>query len=639
MQFKYPELLWALLLLAIPIIIHLFQLRRFKKTPFTNVKFLKKIVSESRKSSVLKKWLILLTRLGIFACLILAFAQPFDANENALKPQETIIYLDNSFSMAAKLDNGTLLQNTVQEFIRSIPKSSSFTLMTNDQSFENVEIEDIQNELLNLSPSVNQLTLDQVLLRSASLFSNDPAAIKRTIVVSDFQERSGPLPENEFDSQVYFINQKVEDLINVSIDSVYISNTDSEVIELTTLLSSNTEIETHPISLYNEDELIAKTSASFGNDNKASVSFSVPKNEQITGKIVISDTGLTYDNEFYFTIENPKKIKVLTISDSDTNFLRRIYNQDEFDFTATPLSQINYSALEDYNLLILYELEEIPLGLGNSITSFTKNGGAFVVVPSANIDLSSYNRFSSAYFNTNYGQELIQQSAISTIAFEHPLFRNVFNKSVTNFQYPEVKSYYQLNSGGPKALSFQNGSAFLVGSENSYFFSSALRTDNSNFRNSPLVVPTFYNMGYFSLKLPKLYQTLGTYEELEIPISLSKDNILKVAKDDYDFIPRQISYPKKVQLAFDENPKENGIYEILNNEEALGKISFNYNRKESNLTYLDLSNVDNNRVFDSTFDFFDVIQKKNSIHEFWKWFAILALVFVVLESVLQRFLK
>ena len=42
MLFKHPELLWALLLLLIPIFIHLFQLRRFKKTPFTNVKILKK---------------------------------------------------------------------------------------------------------------------------------------------------------------------------------------------------------------------------------------------------------------------------------------------------------------------------------------------------------------------------------------------------------------------------------------------------------------------------------------------------------------------------------------------------------------------------------------------------------------------
>ena len=41
MQFKYPELLYALLLLIIPIIVHLFRLRRFEKVDFTNVKFSK----------------------------------------------------------------------------------------------------------------------------------------------------------------------------------------------------------------------------------------------------------------------------------------------------------------------------------------------------------------------------------------------------------------------------------------------------------------------------------------------------------------------------------------------------------------------------------------------------------------------
>ena len=76
MQFKYPELLWALLLLLIPIIIHLFQLRRFQKEAFTNVKLLKHIKLQTRKSSQLKKWLTLLTRLLLLACIIVAFTQP-----------------------------------------------------------------------------------------------------------------------------------------------------------------------------------------------------------------------------------------------------------------------------------------------------------------------------------------------------------------------------------------------------------------------------------------------------------------------------------------------------------------------------------------------------------------------------------
>jgi hypothetical protein len=57
--------------------VHLFQLRRFKKEYFTNVRFLKELSIQTRKSSQLKKWLLLLTRLLLLLCLILAFAQPF----------------------------------------------------------------------------------------------------------------------------------------------------------------------------------------------------------------------------------------------------------------------------------------------------------------------------------------------------------------------------------------------------------------------------------------------------------------------------------------------------------------------------------------------------------------------------------
>ena len=75
MQFKHPELLYALFLLIVPILIHLFQLRRFQKVQFTNVKFLKAVKLQTRKSSQLKKWLTLLTRMLLLACSIIAFAQ------------------------------------------------------------------------------------------------------------------------------------------------------------------------------------------------------------------------------------------------------------------------------------------------------------------------------------------------------------------------------------------------------------------------------------------------------------------------------------------------------------------------------------------------------------------------------------
>ena len=123
MQFKNPEILYALFLLLIPILIHLFQLRRFKKTLFSNVAFLEKIIQNTRKSSSLKKWLVLCTRILALGLLILAFAQPFfPASETAVKPRETVIFIDNSFSMQATGKKGNLLTEAKQDLLTNLPQ-------------------------------------------------------------------------------------------------------------------------------------------------------------------------------------------------------------------------------------------------------------------------------------------------------------------------------------------------------------------------------------------------------------------------------------------------------------------------------------------------------------------------------------
>ena len=102
MQFKNPELLYALFLLLIPILVHLFQLRRFQKEAFTNVEFLKNVVLQTRKSSELKKLLTLITRMLLLAAIVIAFAQPYFSKKADINvAAETVIYLDNSFSMEA----------------------------------------------------------------------------------------------------------------------------------------------------------------------------------------------------------------------------------------------------------------------------------------------------------------------------------------------------------------------------------------------------------------------------------------------------------------------------------------------------------------------------------------------------------
>ena len=103
MQFLFPAFLWALLALSIPIIIHLFYFRRFKKVYFTNVKYLKEIKEETSNRNKLKNLLILISRCLAVACLVFAFAQPFIPKGTGIKSglNYVSVFVDNSFSMSA----------------------------------------------------------------------------------------------------------------------------------------------------------------------------------------------------------------------------------------------------------------------------------------------------------------------------------------------------------------------------------------------------------------------------------------------------------------------------------------------------------------------------------------------------------
>ena len=637
MQFKYPEILWGLFLLLIPIIIHLFQLRRFKKTPFTNVKFLKEVVAASRKSSSLKKWLLLFTRMCMFAALVVAFAQPFFADDSALQQKETVFYLDDSFSMGVEDNGTTLFQNLVQEFIQKIPKDQNFSLFTNEESFSKVKIEDIQNSLLNLPLTSQQLNLSQIQLKGDTYFTDENGVQKNLVLISDFQERMGVLSKDTATAKnLHLVKTNVSRIQNTSIDSVYLLNKTAEHVEVVAQLSTNTPIESSPVSLFNGDRLIAKTSAQFNSTLNAEVTFTINTNAPVLGKFSVEDQGLVYDNQFYFNIDSKSKIKVLAIGGNTAEYLSRIYTDDEFQFENTSLEQLNYGALENRNLVILNELEAIPTALVTALDTFIKNGGNLILIPASNAKMESYNLLISNYGNSRFLKKNTQEVPISKVNEQHPIFRNVFETKVANFQYPTVKEYYTLESNLGAALALQNTSPFLLGEGPVFIFSAPLNSSNTNFTNSPLIVPTLYTMGTGSIKLPPLYAPLGTTTEIEVPVALMQDDIVRITKNGQEFIPQQRVLPKKVNLIFEENPNEDGIYSILHEKDTLRNLSFNYDRKESELMF---SNFPDANIKASLTDFFQEYEKNNAINEFWKWFAILALVFVFIETVLQRFLK
>ncbi len=639
MQFKYPELLWALFLLLIPIFIHLFQLRRFKKTPFTNVKLLQKVVSESRRSNSLKKWLLLATRLLVFTTLIIAFAQPFLAKEIALQDKETVIYLDDSFSMQAKTDQRTLLSNAVQELIKSVPDDNTFSLFTNTTEYRNVSLKDIRNDLLTIEATPKQLNLQEIYLKASALFSKAENRIKNLVLISDFQKTmSTTVADSSNTIQKHLVQLSPDDLDNISLDTVFISSRDPDNIELTVGLTTNSKIQNTPISLYDKDRLIAKTSAIF-EDNKGAVVFTLPAREAINGRFEILDVGLAYDNHLYFNIDVKEKPKVLVIGEVDSDYLRRIYTEDEFLFSSFGTKNLNYRDIDVQNLIILNELDHISNALIASLTSFVANGGNLVVIPGVDSNLNSYNQLLIKFSVGSYIEKVAADRNITQISFSHPLYDNVFEKKIQNFQYPKVSQFFRIRTNGPSILSYQNGQPFLTAANGIYVFTASLSDQYSNFKQSPLIVPTFYKMGANSLNLPGLYSTNGRSTQIDVTQRLSKDNILKVFKDDYEFIPQQRTQANKVSLIFNENPTTDGIFGVSENGNTLMHISFNYPRNESELDYLEINSLQFNSKQGSISSLFQNLQNDNSVTELWKWFVILAVLFILIEVLIIKYLK
>jgi len=637
MQFKHPEMLWGLLLLLIPILVHLLQLRRFKKTPFTNVAMLQRVVSESRKSQNIKKWLLLFTRLLLVAVLVIAFAQPFSSTSNALAKRETVIYLDNSFSMQAKKDGMSLLRKSVQGIIQEIPESTTISLFTNERTYKNVTLKQIRNELLSLPVSASQLSMEQIELKASSLFSKDGGSIKNVLILSDLQERQIPSGGNEGSLRFHVVQPIPDRTDNIFIDSIYLGQVDDNQLSLMVEVIGLKKDETAPISLFNGDTLIAKTAVK-GNDTEKALSIlSVENGTSIKGRVAIDDPVLRYDNHFYFNIDKRQKPKVLAISEADATFLERIFLEDGFEFINFKLSTLNYSLLESQNTVILNGLKTIPRSLTAVLWEFSKNGGTLVVIPpQEDMDIETYNDFLQPLVPVTFEGTIALAQNISRITFQHPLFQHVFEKEVTNFDYPKVSSFYKNKTNGAVALSFDDGSPFLVSQANNYVFTASLSQDNATFINSPLVVPTFYNMGEMSLKNPSLYQTIGKNQNIDIPRQIGPDNILNLRGLNSEFIPLQQSFSNKVRLRFDENPQMDGIYAVMDGKDTIQNLSFNYPRNESGLNYLDKNLLQGFSVFDTIPDLFEELREDTAITDYWKWFVIFALLFAVLELLIQK---
>lgn len=641
-HFKHPETLYFLFLLLIPILVHLFQLRRFRKEYFTNVRFLKELSIQTRKSSQLKKWLLLATRCLLLAALVFAFAQPFfEAKESNAKTNELYILLDNSFSMQAKGQQGELLRRAVEDLLAHVPEDQTFSLLTNDGDFWDTDIRSIRRDLQQLPYSAQPFSLEGMM---AKVRARTTPYKKDVVVITDAQGlQAKDLQGLPPDAPVRFIVPKAERRANVSADRVTITQVLDHFYEIEVGFSETGERKRDiPVSLFDKEKLVAKTLLKADAADKT-LRFNIPKSD-FNGYVAIEDGGLPYDNTFYFAITRPKRTAVMGIGDdAKAGFLKRIYTADEFDFRNQPPAALDYNRIDEQDAIVLNELKTIPQALQTTLKSFVQRGGNLVVIPAADASVAELNGLLARFGALRFGQAGSERKKVTKIAFGHPLYQTVFERKTDNFQYPEASVSYPITSTTPTVLGFEDGSAFLTALPADvatvYVFASPLDRSAGNFQNSPLIVPTFVNMAQNGAHTGVTALTIGDSRPFIAEAQLDKDEIVNVKNAAADFIPAQQILANKVRLTFGEYPTVAGNYGLFAKATHLRDLGFNYARTEGELGDEGPSLLEGQNQSDSVEALFDRLHAERTDNEIWKWFVALCLLFIVTEVCIQKFMK
>lgn len=197
MRFIYPAFLFALLTLAIPVIIHLFNFRKFQKVNFSNVQFLKEIQEQQASRRNLKERLILAARLLALFFLVLAFARPYLPGQNSGntgRQNAVSIFVDNSYSMETLNREGSLLDDAKQkakEIASAYNINDRFQLLTQDFEGKHQRLlsrDEFNDGVDQVKISAQSRTLQQIINRQQNLLITQPGAIKSAYIISDLQK-------------------------------------------------------------------------------------------------------------------------------------------------------------------------------------------------------------------------------------------------------------------------------------------------------------------------------------------------------------------------------------------------------------------------------------------------------------------
>jgi hypothetical protein len=673
MQFLFPYFLLALAALAVPIIIHLFNFRRYKTVYFSNVQFLKEVKEETSSRSRLKHLLVLAARLLALAFLVFAFAQPYIPNKHSgatTGRKYVSIYIDNSFSMNAVSDGRSLFDKAKlagKEIAGNYSADDQFQLLSNDFEGKHQRLvgkEEFISTIdeLEISPAVRNLS--EITKRQKDALSRENGKNQIAYLLSDFQKNMGSL---NIDSAVAYnlVPLASDAQANVYIDTVWFN-------EPVQLLNQQTQL---IVKISNGGEKAAENNRivlKLNNQTKTMADFSVEPNSFIydtmtfvlnqanwnQAELQIQDFPITYDDNYFIAFNVIEKIKVLAVSESKSNqFLDALFkDQPEFDYTSTLAFAFDANALKGNQLMILDNLKAISSSLAASINAYVTEGGAVAVFPADKCDVESYNRFFNNLQANSINSFSETPQDLASINLQQNIFKDVFERIPENMNLPRAKKYYQFTrstaSNEEAILSLKDGSSFLSryphGNGSLYISGSPLDQKFSDLPVHAIFVPMLYKMAVLNIHSGNISYFIGDKTRIEVSSQkFSGEKVYKIKGDNVEFIPEQMAVGNKMLLGLNEQIKKSGFYKVgLESSDSTNLLALNFDRKESDMKFQNASQLKEqypqgnvNVVNGANAEVASVVKELDRGTALWKWCLLLTLLFLGIEIALLRFWK
>ena len=675
MNFLYPQFLWALSLLSIPIIIHLFHFRRFKTIFFSNIKFIQSLKNEKQTKTKIKHILILICRLLAITFLVFAFAQPYFKNniQTLGSGKKSIsIYIDNSPSMENTGKSNTLFEqarNTAIDIVHNFQVNDEFQLLTNDLSPK-------EEKYYNQERAISILEEMQLNSRSVQLetitdkieATSDNIGSHIVYLISDFQKSTSNLAKINFDSSsnYYLVQEEALSINNIYIDSVWfaspiLSLNHQASLQVRIINSSDEKMDQNTLRLnLNGKEIVTNCSLPAQSSDVFSIEFKLYQAGWNTGTLSIDDYPLTFDDTYFISFFIKSQSNILLVSNNENPVMNSVFKTDPF-FKTENISSSNYSHENSSNkdLIILNELADIPDELRADLTDYLINGGNVFIIPSSNklFNTEEYKQLFNDLLISPFEKIVANKQKIDKIDYSHDFLKNVFEGIEKNIDLPLVQKYYSRSKDRYYAeknlLTLKNGDPFLtlsqVGNGSVFVLSSPTHPEWSNFYNQWLFLPIIYSSALYQNASNTISYQIGKDRSFTIPDSKMDMKSIKFRRGNKDFIPSYKLINGRLYFYLTDEFSSTGFYTLLADDTTSNnsaKVAINTNRIES-VTKVYSQDELSEFAKDNRIEYVNTSVEKissriaeiNNQKVFWKILILLTLFFLLCEILIIRLFR